>query len=84
MNDEAYRIFGAHAARRRHRPPVHRGASTTQPDIVRMLAGAFELTHLPNRAELRLKSTGKVIGYTLSQVRTSAAASSARRCSSRT
>jgi signal transduction histidine kinase len=27
------------------------------------------LSHLPNRAELRLKSTGKVIGYTLSQVR---------------
>ena len=34
-----------------------------------MLAGAFELTHLPNRAELRLKTTGKVIGYTLSHVR---------------
>ncbi len=35
----------------------------------RIVAGAFELSHLPNRAELRLKSTGKVIGYTLSQVR---------------
>ena len=34
-----------------------------------MIAGAFELSHLPNRAELRLKTTGKVIGYTLSQVR---------------
>ena len=33
------------------------------------MAGAFELSHLPNRAELRLKRTGKVIGYTLSQVR---------------
>jgi len=39
-----------------------------QPDIVRILASAFELSHLPNRAELRLKRTGQVIGYTLSQV----------------
>jgi PAS domain S-box-containing protein len=38
-------------------------------DIVRILAGAFEMTTLPNRAELRLKPTGKVIGYTLSLVR---------------
>ena len=40
-----------------------------RPDVSRILSGAFELSHLPNRAELRLKSTGKVIGYTLSQVR---------------
>jgi signal transduction histidine kinase len=39
-----------------------------QPDVARIVSGAFELSHLPNRAELRLKSTGKVIGYTLSQV----------------
>jgi nitrogen-specific signal transduction histidine kinase len=39
------------------------------PDMVRVLHSAFELSHLPNRAELRLKSTGKVIGYTLSHVR---------------
>ena len=39
------------------------------PDVCRIVAGAFELSHLPNRAELRLKNTGKVIGYTLSQVR---------------
>jgi two-component system nitrogen regulation sensor histidine kinase GlnL len=40
-----------------------------RPDVCRIVAGAFDLSHLPNRAELRLKSTGKVIGYTLSQVR---------------
>jgi signal transduction histidine kinase len=40
-----------------------------RPDVVRVLSSAFELRHLPNRAEMRLKSTGKVIGYTLSQVR---------------
>ena len=37
--------------------------------MVRVLQSAFELSHLPNRAELRLKSSGKVIGYTLSHVR---------------
>jgi PAS domain S-box-containing protein len=39
------------------------------PDVVRVLASAFDLTTLPNRAELRLKRSGKVIGYTLSHVR---------------
>ena len=39
------------------------------PDVARIVAGGFEKSHLPNRAELRLKRTGKVIGYTLSQVR---------------
>jgi signal transduction histidine kinase len=41
----------------------------SRPDIVRTLGNAFELSHLPNRAEMRLRSTGKVIGYTLSLVR---------------
>src|SRR5437868_9319878 len=33
------------------------------------MAGAFDLSHLPNRAELRLKDLNRVIGYTLSQVK---------------
>jgi two-component system nitrogen regulation sensor histidine kinase GlnL len=33
---------------------------------------AFELHHLPNRVEMRLKPSGKVIGYTLALVRTDA------------
>jgi len=37
-------------------------------EIARILLSAFELNHLPNRAELRLRATGKVIGYTLSHV----------------
>jgi signal transduction histidine kinase len=41
---------------------------TAQPDIVRILSVAFDLAHLPNRAELRLKPSGKVIGYTLSHI----------------
>jgi signal transduction histidine kinase len=37
--------------------------------VIRIFAGAFEVSYLPNRAELRLKTTGKVIGYTLSLVK---------------
>ena len=39
-----------------------------QPDIMRILAATFDLQHLPNRAELKLKGSGKVIGYTLSHI----------------
>jgi signal transduction histidine kinase len=39
------------------------------PEVVRILSTAFQSDHLPNRAELRLKSTGRVIGYTLSLIR---------------
>jgi len=39
------------------------------PEVIRILHAAFEAEHLPNRAELRLKSTGRVIGYTLSLIR---------------
>jgi two-component system, NtrC family, sensor histidine kinase AtoS len=73
MNQEAYRIFGI--------PPdpedIGRQYSEVlrmHGDIVRVLAGAFELSHLPNRVEMRLKSTGRVIGYTLSHVRDDAGA----------
>ncbi len=67
MNEEACRILGV--------PPE--ACSIGRPyvevlrphhDVVRMLGSAFELSHLPNRAEMRLKATGKVIGYTLSRV----------------
>jgi signal transduction histidine kinase len=67
MNDVAYRILGLRPRTTdvgRHFTEVLKD----EPDITRMVTGAFELSHLPNRAELRLKSTGKVIGYTLSQV----------------
>src|SRR6185436_8608395 len=40
-----------------------------RPDASRALAGVFELSHLPNRSEMRLKDIDRVIGYTLSQVR---------------
>jgi signal transduction histidine kinase len=67
MNDEAYRIFALvrHDDIGRPFPDVLR----KRPDAIRALAGSFELSHLPNRAELRLKDINRVIGYTLSQVR---------------
>ncbi len=67
MNEVAYRILGLtpHAADI-GRP--YTDVLREVPDLVRILTGMFELSHLPNRAELRLKATGKVIGYTLSKV----------------
>jgi signal transduction histidine kinase len=68
MNEVAYQILGL--TRRpsdigMHFSEVLKG----QQEVCRIVSNAFELSHLPNRAELRLKNTGKVIGYTLSQVR---------------
>jgi len=68
MNDEAYRIFGLSP------DPADIGRPfadvlRSHPDMVRVITSAFELSHLPNRVELRLKSTGRVIGYTLAHIR---------------
>jgi two-component system sensor histidine kinase AtoS len=67
LNDEARRLFQLKPG------PVdglkYPDVLREHPDIVRVLGGAFELKSLPNRAELRLKSTDTVIGYTLSLVR---------------
>ena len=67
LNDEARRLF------RLPPGPVegipYADVLHEHPDIVRVLGGAFELNLLPNRAELRLKSTDTVIGYTLSLIR---------------
>ena len=68
MNDEAYRIFGL----TRETGDIGRAFADVlrnRPDVIRVLGGAFELSHLPNRAELRLKDLDRVIGYTLSQVK---------------
>jgi signal transduction histidine kinase len=68
MNEVAYQILGL----TRRPSDIGRPFTAvlkTQQDVCRIIAAAFELSHLPNRAELRLKSSGKVIGYTISQVR---------------
>src|SRR3954447_1400123 len=68
MNDEAYRIFGlTPSAADVGRPFVD--VLRDRQEILRVLSTAFELSHLPNRAELRLKELDRVIGYTLSQVK---------------
>ena len=68
INDEAYRIFGVTP----HASDLARPAAdvlSEHPDIVRVLTTVFDLHLLPNRVELRLRPTGKVIGYTLALVR---------------
>src|SRR5438270_13940558 len=69
MNDEAYRIFAL------DRSPGDVGRPYVdvlreRAPVIRVLSGVFELDHLPNRAELRLKELDRVIGYTLLQVKT--------------
>jgi signal transduction histidine kinase len=68
INDEACRVFGL--------PPdfdylgqPYADVFRAHPDIVRVLGGSFDMAALPNRAELRLAPTEKVIGYTLSLIR---------------
>ena len=73
MNHEAYRIF----ALTRHTNDLGRPFAEIlreRPEVIRVLSSAFELKHLPNRAELRLKDLDRVIGYTLSQVKDGAGA----------
>ncbi len=73
INDEAYRILEI--------APGHTDLGRavddvlgTQPDVVRLLNSVFDLHQLPNRAELQLRPSGKVIGYTLGLVRDDAGA----------
>src|SRR5687768_13118655 len=67
LNDEARRLFQLKAGPVVGLPYVD--VLRAHSDMVRVLGGAFEMQALPNRAELRLKSTDTVIGYTLSLVR---------------
>ena len=73
VNDEACRLFALPPGQTLVGQPFG-DVLRNHPDIVRVLGGAFEMAALPNRAELRLKSTDTVIGYTLSLVRDEAGA----------
>src|SRR5439155_13886415 len=60
MNDEAYRIFGLTKS-----PGGDLGRPFAEvlrdwPPVIRVLSSAFELSHLPSRAELRLKDLKRV------------------------
>ena len=68
MNDEAYRIFGL----KKSESDIGRAYAEVfreRPAVIRVLSSAFELSHLPNRAELRIKDLDRVVGYTLSKVK---------------
>ncbi len=67
VNDAAYRILGLDA------DPAHIGQSFhdvlgKDHDLADVLTRAFTDAELPNRAELRLRSSGKAIGYTVSRI----------------
>jgi PAS domain S-box-containing protein len=67
INDIAYRVLGLTPQ------PGDLGRSFADvlhdsPDITRVLQQAFEMEELPNRAEMRLRKTGRAIGYTLSHI----------------
>lgn len=68
MNEVAYRILDITPGED-DIGSLYAEVLASQPDVVRILSAVFDLSHLPNRAELRLKPAGKVIGYTLSQIR---------------
>jgi signal transduction histidine kinase len=71
INDEAYRVFGIEPQGGDLGQPVA-SVLKAHPDVVRVLTGVFDLHHLPNRVEMRLKPQNKVIGYTLALVRNDA------------
>jgi signal transduction histidine kinase len=68
INDEAYRIFGVAPQSDDVGRPVT-AVLRDHPDVLRVLGGVFDLHLLPNRVEMRLKPSNKVIGYTVTLVR---------------
>jgi len=67
VNDLAYRVLGL------SQRPGDIGRPFVEmlhdvPEVSRVLHQAFESDDLPNRAEMRLRKTGRAIGYTLSRI----------------
>src|SRR4029450_2606166 len=67
MNDMAYRLLGLTPRPTDIGRPIHE-VLTDCPEVTRILQQAFESADLPNRAEMRLRKTGRAIGYTLSHI----------------
>jgi signal transduction histidine kinase len=67
INDEAYRIFGIPTRADDVGRPIAL-VLKDHPDVVRVVTGVFDLHLLPNRVEMRLKPSNKVIGYTVTFV----------------
>jgi signal transduction histidine kinase len=67
MNDIAYRVLGLIP----HNGDVGRAFKDVLrdcPEMSRVLQQAFDSDDLPNRAEMRLRKTGRAIGYSLSPI----------------
>ena len=67
INDIACDVLGLPDGQSQLGRPIAE-AFRDQPEILFVLADVFERDHLQNRAEIRLKPSGKVIGYTLSHI----------------
>ena len=67
INREACRIFDLDPDAPHLNQPVA-DVLRAYPDVTRVLTGAFTLDLLPNRAELRVRPSGRVIGYTIALV----------------
>ncbi len=67
MNDIAARVLGV-TLRPRDLGRPFAEALQECPEVARVLQSAFDGEDLPNRAEMRLRKTGKAIGYTLSLI----------------
>ncbi|HEV8397787.1 MAG TPA: ATP-binding protein [Vicinamibacterales bacterium] len=67
INDVACEVLGLPDGQNQLGRPIGE-AFKDQPEILFVLADVFERDHLQNRAEMRLKPSGKVLGYTLSHI----------------
>jgi signal transduction histidine kinase len=67
INDVACEVLGLPDGQSQLGRPIGE-AFRDYPEILFVLADVFERDHLQNRAEMRLKPSGKVIGYTLSHI----------------
>ena len=67
MNNMAYRVLALPAGGDYIGRPFS-DVLADVPEIVRVLQQAFDSSDLPNRAEMRLRKTGRAMGYTLSHI----------------
>ena len=67
VNDVACRILGL-VSDDQHLGRHYTDVLGPRHEFAQVLSSAFVLSHLPNRSELRLRHSGKVIGFTLSRV----------------
>jgi len=67
MNDIAYRVLGLPPSDTDLGQPFSEVLQDC-PEVVRVIQSVFDTSDLPNRAELRLRKTGRAVGYTISHI----------------